>query len=366
MRTKMLKKSIYFSICATIALCSAMAPGATFYSVSPLPGPAGSSSNVALSASSPFMAGYDSINGVATPVTWQSGQPTALAVPAGESGGALGININGDAVGTVQAVGDLYGQPALWHNGQLQILTTPAGVYGTANAINDSGIVVGYLADAQTNNLQAAMWDNGQLSVLESFPNVQATADSVNNSGQVVINVHGTSQVWSNSTFAPIPSAGGTAVFAHDINDKGAVVGELTITQGTSVSSGFLYTDGVTTLLPRLPDDMFTDARAINDSGVIVGDGTANDATYSLHALVWQDGQVYNLNDLIPANGGWNIIQAFGISNDGTIVGYGTLNGQESAVELTPTASSAAVPEPATAALLFLGTALLLRRPKNR
>jgi len=54
------------------------------------------------------------------------------------------------------------------------------------------------------------------------------------------------------------------------------------------------------------------------------------------HAFVWHDGQPADLNDLIPIGAGWVLEYAFDVSDDGLIVGTGTLGGEPHAFLLTP------------------------------
>lgn len=101
----MFKKSIYSSICVALVFCPVVVLGATPYTVTPLPGPPGSSGDYPLHASSSsLVVGESLINNSVLPVTWQAGQPSLLPVPAGDIGVfLLGNNANGDAVGAVLA-----------------------------------------------------------------------------------------------------------------------------------------------------------------------------------------------------------------------------------------------------------------------
>jgi probable HAF family extracellular repeat protein len=71
----------------------------------------------------------------------------------------------------------------------------------------------------------------------------------------------------------------------------------------------------------------------INDSGVVVGRSTFQ-GTY--HAFVYSAGKIKDLNTLIPAKSGWELIEAAGINNAGQITGTGIRKGQEHAFLLTP------------------------------
>ena len=64
-------------------------------------------------------------------------------------------------------------------------------------------------------------------------------------------------------------------------------------------------------------------ADAINGSGSIVGTSTTS-GQVGYHAFVWTPAaRMQDLNDLIPAGTDWTLIEAYGISKSGQIVGYG-------------------------------------------
>jgi probable HAF family extracellular repeat protein len=74
-------------------------------------------------------------------------------------------------------------------------------------------------------------------------------------------------------------------------------------------------------------------ARAINSSGQIVG--KSGDAGGLTHAFLYI-GSMVNLNQLMPAGSGWELIEATDINDAGQIVGYGRFNGRIRAFLLTP------------------------------
>jgi probable HAF family extracellular repeat protein len=85
-----------------------------------------------------------------------------------------------------------------------------------------------------------------------------------------------------------------------------------------------------------LPEGSLSAAEGINNAGQVVG---ASDFSGRLHAFVWSPSTgMLDLNSLIPANSGWVLEFAYAINDLGQIVGYGTLNGQQTpeAFLLTP------------------------------
>ncbi len=73
----------------------------------------------------------------------------------------------------------------------------------------------------------------------------------------------------------------------------------------------------------------------INDKGQVVG---ALQTGQNSHAFVWANGQMQDLNNLIPSDSGWVLSEARAINNKGRIVGFGTINGQTRAFLLKPNA----------------------------
>jgi hypothetical protein len=82
----------------------------------------------------------------------------------------------------------------------------------------------------------------------------------------------------------------------------------------------------------------------------VVGASRSDNSTS--YASLWEDGELFNLNTLIPPDSGWELVSASKINNKNQIVGTGKINGESRGFFLTPEAKS--VPEP-TSALGVLG-----------
>ncbi|GAB4182997.1 MAG: hypothetical protein Fur006_19420 [Coleofasciculaceae cyanobacterium] len=139
-----------------------------------------------------------------------------------------------------------------------------------------------------------------------------------------------------------------------DINNADQVVGSVSF---FSISGGrmvmgtrALLWDGDTVV------DLGNNSSAIgiNDATLVVGSSSINRTTS--HASLWEDGKWFDLNTLIPANSGWELLSALKINNKNQIIGTGKFNGESRSFLLTPEVTSEAqsVPEP-TAALGVLG-----------
>jgi probable HAF family extracellular repeat protein len=79
----------------------------------------------------------------------------------------------------------------------------------------------------------------------------------------------------------------------------------------------------------------FSVARDINNSGEIVG-GSLTDGDEAFHGFLYRGNRLYDLNELLAPDCGWELIQAVGINNRGEIVGIGSQSGQDRIVLLRP------------------------------
>ncbi|MEO8892558.1 MAG: hypothetical protein ABI417_13660, partial [Coleofasciculaceae cyanobacterium] len=130
-------------------------------------------------------------------------------------------------------------------------------------------------------------------------------------------------------------------IHIQEINNKGQVV---FISAGvmrsgrfgnvySTVYAAFLSQNGIVTDLGNL-GGISSRAYGINTAGTVVGSSSINsDVT---HAFIWRNGKMRDLNNLLPADSGWELNQAVSINNKGQIVGTGTFNGQSRGFLATP------------------------------
>ncbi len=141
-----------------------------------------------------------------------------------------------------------------------------------------------------------------------------------------------------------LPTLGGSNGFAAGVNEEGQIAGWAENNVHDSTCSGtqvlqfkpVVYGPDPTRILelPTYPGDPDGAATAINSEGEVVGiSGLCDVAVGALtaeHALLWKNGQVFNLGSL--GGKGWNTPMA--INNRGDIVGFSDLAGDVSGGQL--------------------------------
>ncbi len=255
-----------------------------------------------------------------------------------------------------------------FENGTLSDLgSLPGGSGGVANDINNDGRVVGAASNGQ--RVRAFYTDGGgslidlgtPLGTSDSF----ARAHAINDEGTIAGVARNASDTASEATLwtfdnsgTPLATTIGSPVAdvfseALGLNDLDHAVGRYS--DPVSGRTRAFFYDGLTSIDLGLLDDepTFTNARAIdiNDSGLIVGYVAQFDTAPSFGgaAVLWQNGQIFDLNDLINPSSGWRLLSAEGINDQGQIVGFGTFEGQTRAFVAT------VIPEPSSLLLLGIG-----------
>jgi probable HAF family extracellular repeat protein len=127
---------------------------------------------------------------------------------------------------------------------------------------------------------------------------------------------------------------GGPACHGLDINDLVHICGWGYLQSNSPASRGFIWSDGVMKPLGTL-GGIYSSANGINNLDQVVGVSTRVDETPV--AFLWSNDQMVDLNTLIAPGSGLLLSGAYGIDDQGAIVGVGQRpDGETRAVLLTP------------------------------
>jgi probable HAF family extracellular repeat protein len=277
----------------------------------------------------------NSTAGLSRAVLYRAGKLRDLTAGATQSSYVWSVNNANHAVGFMAAAPPTT-QAMLWDGKTATVLPTLGGDSAQAFGINASGIIAGSSTAAPGGTYQACRWDAGVVSALSADPGVSSALD-INAGGQIVgANAAGHAALWNNHKETDLGTLGGDISLARTINAAGLIAGHSTSTPGSHLGDpgthAFLWNSGAMTDLGALPEADVSYAWDINSAGVVAG-------TSAGAAVIWRDGAITNLNDLIPAGSGWTLLGAYGINDAGQIAGIGQRDGKQRGFRLTPVAS---------------------------
>jgi len=301
---------------------------------------------------------------------WQGNTMTGLGFLAGGSNSmARDINMNGEITG-FSRISATNQQAFYFHASTMTNLGTFGGPNSSGMSINRHGQMTGW-AQYPTNVIaelhpRAFFYNTNKMHQIAPFNNQSSCeGNSINHAGQIggitflfTPNPRWWGFVWtdnngnySNNTgeMKLVGTMGGEISEVRSLNNQQQAVGWAHNQSG--IQRAFLITaqnglwkipDGTTSLTNALmiplgtlgvSNNSSSDALSINEAGWVVGTSTIS--TNESRAFLWRDGQMFNLNNLIPTNSGWILESATDINNNGEIVGYGTFQGQTRAFLLS-------------------------------
>ncbi len=254
---------------------------------------------------------------------------------------ASGMNDLGQLIGTevgplTTAYGFLYSQGVL----------TPLPAQFNPAGINNSGFIAGMLnstahatlySPGTSSNPNPTLTDLGTLGGSKSSAAAIGASEQITGTASIPGDTASHAFLYSGGTMTDLGTLGGTNSSGTAISSSGFVAGTSDIA-GDGATHAFVARPGlnvgqVGTLmdLGALPGYTNSHAMGVNDAGQVVGaaenlDGT--NVTGSSAFVTTPDGNMVDLNSLIPADSGWQLTSATAINNAGQIVGTGILNGQ--------------------------------------
>jgi hypothetical protein len=244
-------------------------------------------------------------------------------------------------------------------------LPAPVGYPGTpswgAVGVSASGVIVGVLDDS------LAIWQGPSYTscATAQFQSRKTYPRGISRNGQYITGYApadassgtlDTPFIYHNGVFKAINIPNIPSAIAVGVTSDGTVAGwgaDVT----TGITHGFIWRDGVTTLLDRPDGSMGIQPVAINDAGTVLGIDTFVD----MGAAIWQDGNVYRLRNSIVGESTFGFIgQPLGLNSLGQVIGMGFDRAHPG--DVTPCLLTPVVPEPFAALPLAAGLALLARR----
>jgi len=262
-------------------------------------------------------------------VLWRNGGMTDLGtLEGGYESWAYAVDSRGEVAGmftnTTADPNSMFGsgyqtRAFVWQDGVMQDLGTLGGTNAWAFLINERGQVVGwsYLSSVPnsgcwggfpTINIATGsfIWDkqNGMRN-LGSLGGMCTTAMAINNRGQIVgissfegeATWHGF--LWDGSMHDLGGSLGGSFSQVYGISEAGDVVGFASLAGDTTYHAALWRGIGKITDLGVIGGNFpCSSAHSINAKGQVVGEAT--DCGFTFHSFLWEDGSLFDLNDLIP------------------------------------------------------------------
>jgi len=332
----------------------------------------------------------DGANDVSHAVVWHGGSMKDISAPGlgGTNSAAFGVNIWEQVVGEAEngkldpksedfcgfkslgfssrAISCL---PFVWQNGVMSALPTLRDKYdhsgnnGQAWQINTFGVAVGtsentipdstcpgLTSSPQVYEFKPVVWFKpffwakpvvDELQIVSGDPD--GVAFAINDRGQAVgasgscgafntitltnlVPLHAV--LWQDGKPIDLGNLGGdghfAGIYATGLNDVRQVVG-VSDTTGDASFHGFLWQDGHMSDLQPLDGDSYSYATAISDKGLVLG--LSLDANFNLQAVFWHNGNVTNLNDLVPADTPLFLQTACSINGLGQITGIALAKG---------------------------------------
>ncbi len=287
---------------------------------------------------------------------WENGVLTNIGTLDGNKCEAFSINNSNTVVGIIYEEEIIpFRNGFVYQNGTMEYIDNDPLVENTALDINDGGIIVGWHRDASgyalgyyydttmhmmgtINNVDhgsyaMAINDNNRIAGLSYIADIGDPSDS---------EYHAFYYDISEGTMHDMGVLGtGLKSMANEINELNQIVGYSDTTVDGDIHA-FFYENNVMIDLGTL-DGGVSYGSGINDSGVVVGSSDGS-------AFIWEMSTgMIDLNDLLPANSGWELTGAGSINNSGQIFGAGWYEGELHRFLLTPTT----IPEPLSIILLM-------------
>jgi len=210
------------------------------------------------------------------------------------------------------------------------------GFKGVATSVNNEGNATGY-SYLDNLNRHGFFYRNGVMTDIGSFGGFSvglAINDENDIAGFASDTYNGVAHAFVDTDGVMTDLDPATESYGNDINNQSQIVGQF-LTADQTAFHAFLYSQG-NFADPTPSGGQSAIANGINNEGQIVGSQSFAD---KLHAFLYYNGRIVDLNTLIPRDFGWELIRACDVNNRGQIVGYGLVHNRFRAYLLTPAIS---------------------------
>jgi probable HAF family extracellular repeat protein len=283
-------------------------------------------------------------------------------LPGGGYSSATAINFFGEVAGlSGTADGNEHAVLITLHHPVQDLGVLPKATSSDAYGLNDFGVVVGDSSSSSGFD-HAFLWTTfSRMLDLGTLPGGSISRATAVNDVEAVVGystINKNTQTHTYHAFLWIPFGGfvdlGTLPgddnsYAYAVNQFEHMAGESLLS--TAGNDRAVLWDGPSSIqdLGLLPGGTISVASALNDSDVVVGFADYGGSEGAIHAFIWTGARgMEDLNNLIPANSGWTLLEATGINVRGQIVGTGMIQGDEHAFLLTPEYGNAAIAKSST------------------
>jgi probable HAF family extracellular repeat protein len=296
-----------------------------------------------------LLAGFPEANAT----LWRNGEILNLGTFGGSESYAWSVNDLGQVVGFSsnttpdQSAGNVFAWGAtqthafLWQSGRMQDLGTLGGPDSDALVINGRGQITG-MSITSSAAVDPFLWENGKMIDLGTLGGTFGYPNMINARGQIVgfSNLVGDQTghafLWENGILKDLGTHGGSFGEARWINDVGDAAGYATF-PGDFVVHATLWKEGKIIDLGATADFPCSYANGINSRGQVLGALQHCPNNTPREAFLWENGDLVNLNTLIPPGSEIVLGGANNADDRGEIVALGTLhNGDLRAVLLIP------------------------------
>jgi len=278
-------------------------------------------------------------------VLWSGRGVDLGALPKQHFSLASGLSGDGRAAGTSFNIPGR-GRAFVWDGTPHRVGSLPGYPYSEARGVNRAGQVVGIAETGghdrwRAQIARAFVWQDGDISDLGTLGGPYSAAYGVNDGG-VVVGKSDTATfgqthafAWADGRMQDLGTLGGANSLACRVNGRGQIAGYSETGPGET-RHAFLWAEGQMRDLGTLPGLADSAAADVSDAGDAVGYASPAPDSPARRAVLWHDGQIVDLNNLLPPGSGWLLTEARAVNARGQIAGVGLAGGHPRAFLLTP------------------------------